>query len=234
MYSAPPRTEADVMSAALRLHGYPARLHGDGGTTFFAVPLDPETPADDVFLHAHFLIASGERADRPVTEHDEPWSAALYEGGREYVDVIYAGKPGLSIEKDAEACVLAVVEHAARTRAGHVHIPVPGNAQRLVDAIQAAGANAWYDHEEGVVFAHPAGVPQDRALLGEHISLQLLTDSTGWPGGFRAVAWVPDGGVDFHETAQVFLFCGVPDQKEVDRGAQAVAEWFSRPSPGAV
>ncbi|TLQ39206.1 hypothetical protein [Streptomyces marianii] len=95
------RTEADVMSAALGAHGYPAYPYGEGGVTALAVPLNPTVSGDDVLCHPHVLIASGESADRPVAEHDAPWAASLYEPGHEFVDVVYTGDPVHGIAEDA-------------------------------------------------------------------------------------------------------------------------------------
>ncbi|MER6129882.1 hypothetical protein ABT173_46465 [Streptomyces sp. NPDC001795] len=225
--------EADVMAAALRSHGYPAFRGEDGGVSFLAVPVDPAVPADEVRTHAHVLIASGEHADRPVGQHDEPWSASLYDADGEFVDVIYSGEQHLGIQEDAEACAQAVVTHAAWWTAGITPTPVPGNEQRLVDAVRRQGLGGYYDHEDGVVIGYPSGVPQERALRGEHLVLQVLRGGDGWQAGLCVTAWVPDGGPDFHELAQVFASCGLPTQAEIDRGAMAAAEWFSRPRPNA-
>lgn len=226
-------TEADVMSAALRAHGYPAYPYEEGGITALAVPLNPTVCDDDVQDHPHVLIASGERADRPVAEHDEPWSASLFEADHEFVDTLFAGDPAHSIREDARRCAAAIVDYAARYFAGRAPDPVPGTAQRLLDALQRARVAGFYDAEEGVVIAHPVHVPQDRALKEPHVLLQVFTASDGWPDGFSAVAWKPDDGVDFHEVATVFESRGLPGADAVDRGAQAVAQWFAEPKPTA-
>ncbi|MCX4826634.1 hypothetical protein OG883_44140 [Streptomyces sp. NBC_01142] len=227
------RTVGDVVSAALSAHGYPAYPYEEGGVTALAVPLNPTVCGDDVRDHPHVLIASGESADRPVAEHDEPWSASLYEPDHEFVDVVFAGDPALSITEDARRCAAAVVDYAALWFAGRAPEPVPGSAQRLLNALRGADVAGFYDAEEGVVFAHPAHVPQDAALKGPHVLLQVFTASDGWPDGFSAVAWEPDGGADFHEVATVFESRGVASVETVDRGARAVAQWFAEPRTSA-
>ncbi|MFI1312903.1 hypothetical protein ACH4TS_22575 [Streptomyces albidoflavus] len=226
-------TEADVMSAALRAHGYPAYLYEDGGFTALAVPLNPTVREGDVPDHPHVLIASGERADRLIAEHDEPWSASLFKGGHAFVDVLFAGDPAHSISEDARRCAAAVVDYAASYFAGRAPDPVPGSAQRLLDALRRAGVAGFYDAEEGVVIAHPSHVPQERALTKPHVLLQVFTASDGWPDGFSAVAWTPDDAVGLREVATVFETHGVPGPQAVDRGAQSVAEWFAEPRPTA-
>ncbi|WP_329020386.1 hypothetical protein [Streptomyces sp. NBC_01601] len=228
-----PLTEADVMAAALRSHGFPAFPDKEGGVTFLAVPLDPEVTADEVRTHAHVLIACGEHVNRPADQYDEPWSASRYDDKGEFLDVVYAGEKHLGIQGDAEACARAVVTHAAQWAAGVAAEPVPGTAQRLIDAVRRHGLGGYYDSEEGVVIGYPADVPQERALRNEHIVLQVVTSGGNGHEGLHVTAWIHDGGVHFHEVAQVFVSPGLPTQEDFDRGARAAAEWLSKPRPEA-
>ncbi|MFJ9416646.1 hypothetical protein ACIRPT_20990 [Streptomyces sp. NPDC101227] len=95
-----------------------------------------------------------------------------------------------------------------------------------LEALAAVGVPAYFDEEEGLLVAHPADVPQRKALSGEHVVLSPL-DLTG--RGYRAAAWVPDGAPDFAETATVYETPG----SDAAQCARAVAEWFTTPRPNA-
>ncbi|TLQ39207.1 hypothetical protein [Streptomyces marianii] len=127
------------------------------------------------------------------------------------------------------------MDYAALWFTGHAPAPVPGAAQRLLDALRSADVAGFYDGEEGVVYAHPLHVAQDRALEEPHVMLQVFTAADGWPDGFSAVAFEPDGSGSFREVATVFESHGVPGEQMVTCGATAVAEWFTdlRPPAGA-
>ncbi|WP_327359737.1 hypothetical protein [Streptomyces sp. NBC_01304] len=228
-----PRTEGDVMSAALASHGFPSFLNEEGGIVYLAVPVDPETKDAEILLHPHIKIASGEDADRRVDEHDAPWVASLYGADLEFVDTIYGGDETLGIEDDSRACAEAVVTHAAWWRAGTLPAPVPAPAERLVNAIRQAGPGAFYDAEDGVVIAHRGDVAQELAVTGAHLVLQLHRASDGWSDGFTVTAWAPGLRGDLSEVAQVFACRGLLSDELVERGARAVSEWLSEPRPSA-
>jgi hypothetical protein len=106
--------EGDVLVAALAAYGLKAFEGSEDGPTFLVVPLDPSTPESEMYNGPRLLISSGEDADRPVREHDEPWVTALYDADGNHMDEVYAGEPGRSIAQDSASCARAIAEFAAR------------------------------------------------------------------------------------------------------------------------
>ncbi|MGG7574179.1 hypothetical protein [Streptomyces sirii] len=93
----------------------------------------------------------------------------------------------------------------------------------VLEALAAAGIPAYFDEEEGILIAHPADVPQDRAKSGDHVMVTPRRDGSG----YYATAWEPDGTPDFAEIATV---CEMPG---ISQCARSVAEWFTTPRPTA-
>ncbi|MFC8950944.1 MULTISPECIES: hypothetical protein [Streptomyces] len=116
--------------------------------------------------------------------------------------------------------------------------PIAASAAAVLSALTAAGAGAYFDPEERVIFAHPAAVAQDNALRGEHIMIRWsacdLDHSHQDRVRFEATAWIPDGRPDFHQLGTVYT-TPVPRDLASEAGqcARAVAEWFSSPRPTA-
>ncbi|MGW7521858.1 hypothetical protein ACWGJ2_40465 [Streptomyces sp. NPDC054796] len=94
-------------------------------------------------------------------------------------------------------------------------------------ALAAVQVPAYFNEKEGMLVAHPADVPRDQALSGEHVLVSPREYRTG--RGYSAVARVPDGGVDF--TLIAFVFWATGD--DVNQCARAVAEWVTTPRPTA-
>ncbi|MFK0294282.1 hypothetical protein ACIQU6_27945 [Streptomyces sp. NPDC090442] len=95
----------------------------------------------------------------------------------------------------------------------------------VLEALSGVGIPGYVDEEEGLLVAHPANVPQDRALYGEHVVV-IPQNCDG--SGYYAVAWGLDGP-GFEEVATVYETPG----DDVKQCAQAVAEWFTVPRPTA-
>ncbi|MGW1275568.1 hypothetical protein ACWD4V_01235 [Streptomyces tsukubensis] len=95
----------------------------------------------------------------------------------------------------------------------------------ILEALATAGVAAYVD-DDGLLIAHPADVPRDKALCGEFIILATLDGSQDW---YRAEAWVLYGGDFFEPIATVFdMLIPAPVQC-----ARAVAEWVTTPRPSA-
>lgn len=109
---APPSTEGDALRAALAAYGFPAADDGEGGHTWLVVPVDPCTPAADAYGGLHFRISSGEDADRPASEHDEPWGASLYDANGEYKTTLDAAPEGSTLAEDCAHIARAIAEYA--------------------------------------------------------------------------------------------------------------------------
>lgn len=105
--------EADTLRAALRALGFSVYEDGDGGFTWLVVPLAKDTAEEDMHSGLHFRIASGERADRPAAEHEEPWTAHVYDGNGNYVDLLRA-PAGLSLAEESALCARAVNDYATQ------------------------------------------------------------------------------------------------------------------------
>ncbi|RSS95079.1 hypothetical protein EF903_05415 [Streptomyces sp. WAC05292] len=111
---------------------------------------------------------------------------------------------------------------------------MPPSAAEIVTAVNAAGAAAFFDHEEELLFAHPRHVPEERALDGAHILVDYKSFDPDQPyadrAWFEATEWVPDGGIDFHRQATIYTTSGwQPFAAEAARCAEAVAEWLAAP-----
>ncbi|MEU9925058.1 hypothetical protein AB0H51_27885 [Streptomyces griseoluteus] len=105
--------EGAVMAAALKAYGWSSFEDGDG-CSYLALPVDPATPAGEVYGGPYMTIQSGEAADRPVSAHDEPWVLRLVRPGGESGTALYTGNPALTLAEDSAACARAVAEYAAR------------------------------------------------------------------------------------------------------------------------
>ncbi|MFE0058738.1 hypothetical protein [Streptomyces sp. NPDC059003] len=99
----PTPTEGDVLRSALAAYGLFSHQGGEGGASFVIVPLNGSTE-HDVWTSARLLIASGEDAERPLAEHDEPWSVHLYDEGGEYVDEVYVADLSEGIAQESAEC----------------------------------------------------------------------------------------------------------------------------------
>ncbi|MFI9206484.1 hypothetical protein, partial [Streptomyces sp. NPDC053048] len=106
-------TEADVLRGALSTYGLTAYDGGEGGVSWLVVPFNPHTTEESARLEPHFLISSGEDARRPLSQHDEPWGASLYDGLGDYVETLHAAPEGSSLAEDSAHCARAIAEYIA-------------------------------------------------------------------------------------------------------------------------
>lgn len=110
---APVLTEGDVLRAALGALGYSVYADEERGFTWLVVPLDPDTAEADMYDGLHFRISSGERADRPATEHDEPWGAGLHNSEADHILTLDAAPDGLTLAEESAHCARAIAQYAA-------------------------------------------------------------------------------------------------------------------------
>ncbi|WP_208874745.1 hypothetical protein [Streptomyces sp. PBH53] len=90
----------------------------------------------------------------------------------------------------------------------------------VLEALAAVSVPGYFDEDEGIVIAHPADVPQNKAKRGEHVVV--------FPHrGYYVTAWEPDGTPDFTQIATVY------EGNDVNLCARAVAQWFTTPRPSA-
>ncbi|WP_445517336.1 hypothetical protein [Streptomyces sp. NEAU-174] len=111
---------------------------------------------------------------------------------------------------------------------------MPNITTMLLDALATHGISAFYDVDEGLLIAHPATIPQEKVMAGEHIV--LTTPGTASPG-CHATAWAPEGAPDYQQIATVYEpQSGSALADDVNLCARAVAEWFTTPrlTAGAV
>ncbi|MFD4315029.1 hypothetical protein [Streptomyces sp. NPDC058548] len=101
-------TEGDLLIAELAKVGRRAYVGGEGGVSYLIMAAAPDAPDDPTFPydHPHVLMYAGEQADRPASEHVEPWSAHLHGADGDYVATIGANFSS-HLDADADAARLA-------------------------------------------------------------------------------------------------------------------------------
>lgn len=109
-----PRSEGDALRAALAVYGLTAYEGGEGGFTSLAVSLTQEASEEETYEGPHFLISSGEHADRPASQHDAVWGASLYDEQGEYVTTLDGAPVGSTLAEDCARTACAVAEVARR------------------------------------------------------------------------------------------------------------------------
>ncbi|MFD0437202.1 hypothetical protein [Streptomyces chartreusis] len=109
-----PHSEGDALRAALAVYGFTAYDGGEGGFTSLAVSLTQEASEEETYEGPHFLISSGEHADRPASQHDEVWGASLYDEQGEYVTTLDGAPAGSTLAEDCARIAGAVAEFARR------------------------------------------------------------------------------------------------------------------------
>ncbi|MFF6979442.1 hypothetical protein ACFZAV_17220 [Streptomyces sp. NPDC008343] len=107
-------SEGDALRAALAVYGFTAYDGGEGGFTSLAVSLTQEASEEETYEGPHFLISSGEHADRLASQHDELWGASLYDEQGEYVTTLDGAPSGATLAEDCAYIVAAVAEVARR------------------------------------------------------------------------------------------------------------------------
>ncbi|MFD3609021.1 hypothetical protein ACFWXA_13270 [Streptomyces atroolivaceus] len=109
-------TDGQKLIAALGAYSIPAFFAEDSGVSYVLVGVDQTADEGDAHTGPKVFLYSGENADRTPAEHDEPWTAALYDGEGEYVDQLFTAKAGLPIEAEcahAALCLAAwLADHA--------------------------------------------------------------------------------------------------------------------------
>ncbi|MET9321955.1 hypothetical protein ABZX75_17435 [Streptomyces sp. NPDC003038] len=111
-------TDGEKLIAALGAYGIPAFLAEDCGVSYVLVGVDQTADEGEAHTGPKVFLYSGENADRTAAEHDEPWTAALYDGDGEYVCQLFTAQAGLPIEAEcahATLCLAAwLADHADR------------------------------------------------------------------------------------------------------------------------
>lgn len=116
-------TEGDLLLAELAARGRHAFPGGEGGMTYLIMAADPGAPdaEDAAYGVPHVLMYVGERADRPASEHREPWSAHLHAADGTYLDTLVDGSPALlDAAADAVRCAREVTERLSRRRRSNI------------------------------------------------------------------------------------------------------------------
>ncbi|MFF3786393.1 hypothetical protein [Streptomyces sp. NPDC001933] len=116
--------------------------------------------------------------------------------------------------------------------------PISHSATVLLATLTAVGVSAYFDHEERVIFAHPAAIPQEQALDHMHVMLDWETTDPEQPYAdralLRATIWQPDGVPDFHPIDTVYTTpARRPLAQEAEACARAVAQWLAEPGTTA-
>ncbi|MFE9127774.1 hypothetical protein ACFYOF_20605 [Streptomyces sp. NPDC007148] len=58
----------------------------DSGISYVLVAVDRSADEGQAYTGPKVCLYSGENADLPVDEHEEPWTAALYGGDSDYIN----------------------------------------------------------------------------------------------------------------------------------------------------
>ncbi|MGW6460144.1 hypothetical protein ACWF94_30150 [Streptomyces sp. NPDC055078] len=113
-------TDGAKLIAALGAYYIPAFFAEDCGVSYILVGVDQTTDEGDARTGPKVFLHSGENADRSPAEHDEPWTAALYDGAGEYVNQLFTAQAGLTIEAECAHAALCLAtwlaNHADRYR----------------------------------------------------------------------------------------------------------------------
>ncbi|WP_141747660.1 hypothetical protein [Streptomyces nanshensis] len=108
-----PPTEGKALRAALAAgYGFPAYDDGEGGFSWLAVPLDPNRSWTGTYEALHFRVSSGERADRPASEHPAVWGASLYDAEADYVTTLASAPEGSTLAEDCAHVARAIAQYA--------------------------------------------------------------------------------------------------------------------------
>ncbi|MEU5900413.1 hypothetical protein [Streptomyces venezuelae] len=105
----------------------------------------------------------------------------------------------------------------------------------VLSACKAVGIAAFFDPGDRLIYAHPADVPQSKALAGMHVMIAIEEASflSAEAPPVRVSAWGPDGSSDAQELGTVYASDGAyPITEEAARCAQATAEWFAGRTAG--
>ncbi|MCX5078742.1 hypothetical protein OHA84_38060 (plasmid) [Streptomyces sp. NBC_00513] len=120
-------TEGDLLLAELAARGRHAFPGGEGGVSFLIMAIDPGAPDDEDAAYGvpHVLMYAGEQADRPASQHSEPWSAHLHAADGTYLDTLVDGSPEpLDAAADAARCAHEVTAQLRRSN-------IPPTARRF-------------------------------------------------------------------------------------------------------
>ncbi|NDK24687.1 hypothetical protein FSY75_09400 [Streptomyces sp. TR1341] len=111
-------TDGAKLIAALGAYYIPAFLAEDSGVSYVLVGVDQTADESEAHTGPKVFLHSGENANRAPADHDQPWTAALYDGGGEYVTELFTAQAGLPIEAEcahAALCLAAwLADHADR------------------------------------------------------------------------------------------------------------------------
>ncbi|MFI9418039.1 hypothetical protein [Streptomyces werraensis] len=98
--------EGGKLVVALAEFGIPAFLHEDRGVSCVLVAVDRSADENAAHTGPRVLIASGEHAQRPAGEHDEPWAGHLYDADGDYVDEVFEAPSGLDLPAECAEAAL--------------------------------------------------------------------------------------------------------------------------------
>ncbi|MDQ0762036.1 hypothetical protein [Streptomyces canus] len=101
-------TEGDMLRAALATFGIPSFYGKDRGVSCVLVAVDRTADEDDAHTGARVLLHSGEHAMRPARQHDKPWAASLYAADGEYINELFAVRPGLPLDEECATAALSL------------------------------------------------------------------------------------------------------------------------------
>ncbi|MER6230910.1 hypothetical protein ABT169_17425 [Streptomyces sp. NPDC001616] len=107
-----PLTEGAALRAALDVYGFPSYDDTEGGVTWLAVPQEERNAShEETYAGPHFRISSGERADRPASQHNERWGASLFGADGAHITTFDGSPDGSTLAEDCAYIARAIAEY---------------------------------------------------------------------------------------------------------------------------
>ncbi|MGW2074233.1 hypothetical protein ACWCPK_38330 [Streptomyces sp. NPDC001953] len=101
-------TDGDKLIAALAVYGLPGFLVEDSGISYVLVAVDRTADEGQAHTGPKVYLYSGENADLPTDEHEEPWTAALYGGDGEYSNELFTAQAGIPLDAECAHAALCL------------------------------------------------------------------------------------------------------------------------------